>query len=307
MIFTPSSAFGLPNQSLAFSKDCWAIDKTSQASGGSDNGFLDCARNHTPGFSSHGSTGEAVANLIHCFADSSGIANIVGHGNDGFIVTGQGQEPVDPSKYIATWNQLDWGPQLQNLRGKANIIKLWGCHPGTGQEGSDLLYSMMSLTNATCMGPTGFLFCGQNGFSLEGNSTWQVSSPGQPKPAPIAAPTPHLVERGREQALYAEKRRIPFETIIAVRVLRRKIPILNLQNEAAREFLSLIDFSTPITIESVIGALVTGAVTILFDDNGRASEIEFTMYNNRILQAQADERLHYRCTEAFRTALLSGL
>ena len=167
---TSAQVFGLYETGTV--KSCWTIDRTSKAAGGADNGFLDCARGHTPGFMSDGSTPECATNLINCLGVGQGIANIVGHGNDGLIVTGQGQTPSDPNKFITTWNENIWGPLLKPLKGKAGTVKLWACHPGTGQPGADLLYAMMLETNATCLGPTGFLYCSNNGLYLEPNSTW---------------------------------------------------------------------------------------------------------------------------------------
>ena len=98
--------------------NCWTIDATSHASGGADNGFLDCARSHTPGYRSDSTTAQAVNNLVACIGAGTGVANIVGHGNDGLIVTGQGQAPSDPQRFITTWNENIWGPLCRALRGK---------------------------------------------------------------------------------------------------------------------------------------------------------------------------------------------
>src|SRR5277367_1281161 len=124
---TPAYAFGAFDLIGSSVKICWSIDQTSKAAGDADNGFLDCARSHTPGYGSHGATAQCVNNLSGCFGAGAGIANIVGHGNDGLIVTGQGQSPSDPNKFITTWNQNLWGPLVRALKGKASTIKLWAC------------------------------------------------------------------------------------------------------------------------------------------------------------------------------------
>ena len=63
---TPAYAFGLEQPAASGVPNCWTIDATSKASGGADNGFLDCARTHTPGYRSHHTTAEAVNNLVGC-------------------------------------------------------------------------------------------------------------------------------------------------------------------------------------------------------------------------------------------------
>ncbi len=307
---TPAGAFGVSQPKSGSVKDCWTIDHTSKAAGGADNGFLDCARSHTPGYMSHGTTAEAVNNLLNCFGTNAGIAEIVGHGNDGLIVTGQGQSPTDPNKFITTWNEsANWGPLLQRLRGKATIIKLWACHPGTGQPGADLLYAMMLRTNATCMGPTGFLYCGSNGFSLEPNSTWQVASPGHPKPNPIAAPSPHFLHEFDSWKLdIGGNHMIKLQDITTVDVARDGKSLLTLHGDAAKGFLQLIDFTTPFKVDGVVGAIITGHLTLTFkDDQGKDQQRKFIVYNNRLLQSEADPSVYYRCSEGFGHALIVGV
>jgi hypothetical protein len=303
---TPAIAFGSAVQTAG---SCWTIDATSKAAGGSDNGFLDCARAHTPGYRSHSSTGQAVGNLTACIAAGPGIANVVGHGNDGLIVTGQGQTPSDPQKFITIWNEYIWGPIIRALRGKATIIKLWACHPGTAQAGADLLYAMMQETNATCMGPTGFLYCGGAGFFLEPNSTWQVSSPGRPKPNPIAAPTHHFVvpqhmwkfEIGAGQV-------IDLTRIKRIEVRRDGQPMIRLREEAAKGFVSLIDFAHPLQIAGVPGAIVTGELVLTYADSSDAEREEtFVIYNNRMVVRDADPPVYFNCSEGFANAIMVGV
>lgn len=307
---TPASAFGVTQHKSASVKDCWTIDHTSKAAGGADNGFLDCARSHTPGYMSHGTTAEAVNNLLGCFGVNTGTAEFVGHGNDGLIVTGQGQSPSDPDKFITTWNESrNWGPLVQRLRGKATIIKLWACHPGTGQPGADLLYAMMLRTNATCMGPTGFLYCGSTGFSLEANSTWQVASPGHPKPNPIAAPTPHFLVRFDQWALdVGNNVMIKLQDVISVEVTRDGKSLLGLHGDAAKGFLQLIEFNNPFQVDGVVGAIVTGHLIVSWnDDQGKSTSKRFIIYNNRLLQSEDDSSVYYRCSEGFGHALVLGI
>src|SRR5437763_16874631 len=65
-----------------------------------DNGFLACARGGNPGARGDGSTADAVQNLLNCVAAGKRHADIVGHGNDGIISSGQRQNPYDLNKYI---------------------------------------------------------------------------------------------------------------------------------------------------------------------------------------------------------------
>ena len=62
MAGTPAFSFGLNLPIDGSVLNCWTIDATSHAAGGADNGFLDCARAHTPGYRSDHTTAEAVNN-----------------------------------------------------------------------------------------------------------------------------------------------------------------------------------------------------------------------------------------------------
>jgi hypothetical protein len=301
---TPHHVFGEPLSNGGVTV-CWSIDQTSQAAGGADNGYLDCARSHTPGYSSHGTTVQCVTNLSNCLGTGPGIANIVGHGNDGLIITGEGQQAGDPDKFIASWDQNIWGPVVAALKGKVGGIKLCGCHTGTGPEGASLLYGMMNETNATIMGPTGFLYCGGRGFWLEPNATWQISSPGRPMPTPIDAPTPHFVMRADEWGLQMkDSKRVELESVETLEVRRGRNVLLSLAGNAARSFAQLIDFANPIEINAVVGAVVTGELSIKVSGQ---EEVAFWIYNNRLLQRKDQPSLYYRCSEGFRAALTVGI
>lgn len=281
---------------------CWTIDYTS---GAGDNGFLDCARAKTPGAASHASTAAAVSNLLSCVsAKTTGVkkwAHIVGHANDGLIVTGTGQSASDPLKFIAWWNQNKWQAELAKLKGRVELLRLWGCHPGTGQEGADLLYALMQVTGATCMGPTGFLYCNTaSGFSLEAGSTWQVASPGQPKPNPISAPTPHFEMAYDKLLLGSDQQPVGLDEIDEVEVLNAAgNRILRLEAGHHRDVLQLVEFSRPMAVAGVPAALVTGKVIL----SVRGTKRSFTIYNNRLARDDSASENYYRVHESFAKVL----
>ena len=288
----------------------WTIDKTSKAGGGANNGFLDCARSHTPGYMSHGSTQECVNNLSRGTRSAAGIANIVGHGNDGLIVTGTGQVPNDSKKYITTSSETDWGPLLKSLKGKVGTVKLWACHTGTAQSGADLLYAIMQETNATCMAPTGFLNCTGTGFQLEANSTWQMSSPGHPKPAPINAPTPHFRLAKESWSLrLRDGVTINLDQVQSIEWRKGAQSLLVLRDEAAKGVLRYVDFTSPVEVEGILGAVVTASFSMFVAEpaSGQPRELKFSVYNNRMVVSDDDRPIHYRCSEAFVAKLISGV
>jgi hypothetical protein len=162
----------------------------------------------------------------------------------------------------------------------------------------------MQETNATCMGPTGFLYCGGNGFSLEPNSTWQVATPGHPKPSPINAPTPHFTIDAASWALRIDPRQmITLSDVNTVEVTRAGRSLIFLQGDAARGLLTLIDFAHPFQIDGVLGAIVTGELTIAHSKG----ESRFLIYNNRLLVQEGAPPTYYNCSEGFAHALTVGI
>jgi hypothetical protein len=293
---------GIPADAFASADGCWTIDLTS---GAGDNGFLDCARAGHPGVGAHGSTKQAVDNLLACLpagilADDVGVkatagvkktANFCGHGNDGIIVTGTGQNVSDTLKYISWWNRNSWKADLQRLRGRAAIVRLWACHPGTGQDGLNLLDYICQETGAISMGPTGFLNCGGGQFSLEANSTWQVVTPGQPLPQPIAAPTPHfnLTFSDMKIATGKEYENIAVDDVAVVDVLTAdgSRTIHTLTTTDSIDLVRVVGFDNPFTIDGVPAAIITARLRIHFATSAAklvSATREFIVWNDRQLE-----------------------
>ncbi|MFN5861095.1 MAG: hypothetical protein ACK451_03760, partial [Pseudanabaena sp.] len=166
--------------------------------GAPDNGFLNCAAGAYSSGLRHDSTAAAINNLVGglpLVADTAGAKNpvIVGHGNEGLLVAGEGQNASDSRKFLMTWNEADWGPELQRLQPKGfPILTIISCHTGAGNDGADLLFAIAKRINRAVQARTGFTYCGNNSITYEDNSVWQVATP-TTRPNPIQAPTPHFV------------------------------------------------------------------------------------------------------------------
>jgi len=257
----------------------WSIDATT-----TDNGFLNCARSGHPGAKSHHTTQEAMANLASLLPGAVPLANLCGHGNDGLIVTGQGQTPTDPKCYINPWNVSFWRPFVQQLRGRCTVLKLWACHPGTGQAGVNLLSALSQTVGAQCMGITGFLYCGGGRFWLEPGSTWQVVTPGHPLPAPIEAPSPHLRVLKDDLVLIATDSgydSVPITEVVQVSLVVERGPERVFDQDLARDWLRTIAFDAPFVVDGVPCALVTSRVNIKFTHDRERS---YLVWNERMLE-----------------------
>lgn len=304
----------IPARAFGDLDGCWTIDATT---GAGDNGFLDCARGGHPGVGGHGSTRQAVDNLLACLPTlallSAGVkktANIVGHGNDGIVVTGTGQNVSDSTKYIAWWNRNTWKAELQRLRGRVAILRLWACHPGTAQEGLDLLNYVCQETGAIVMGPTGFLYCGGGSFTLEANSTWQVVTPGQPLPAPIPAPTAHLNEEITDMRVASGSgyEHIAAEDVTTVEIMSPdgSQTVQELTGIDSAGFLNSVAFDAPFAVDGVPGGIVTAIIRLHFSSPAArlvGNTRPFIVWNDRQLE-DAEYRGHfYRAQAGLRSML----
>lgn len=279
--------------------NCVSIDQTTN-----DNGFLNCARLGEPGASNHGSTAQAIANLLACLGAPTGTANLIGHGDDGIIVTGTGQNANDPDKYISLGNAIHWRSYVRQLRGHVYSFSLWACHPGTGDAGADFLYSIAQTVNCQVGGPTGFLYCDNGRLWLEPNSVWQVATPTYRPPA-IPAPTPHFMSYlEMEFAMEGKTNLVKLESVTEViytPTFGRSRVATTLAGNDARDLLSLVRFDAPFQPGGNPAALVTGILTVKFGEQTR----EFDIFNNRLLQDRSNPTLFYQATASFGVVLSS--
>nr|WP_152029974.1 hypothetical protein [Pseudomonas sp. LPH1] len=206
------------------------IGEHNSVSDGPDNGANNCMSGRFWSCMRHGSTAQAVSNYLGRLkvTDSSspsfegyskedavifkgaGNLNIGGHGNEGLLETGVGQNgPFDIGKYILTWNQSVWESEFQKLRPKNfTMMSIYSCHTGAGADGARLLWMMANSLQRAVRGRTGLTYCGSNGITFEKGSVWQVASPGPTMPNPIPAPTPHLRQEASVNIRLVKKKRV---------------------------------------------------------------------------------------------------
>jgi hypothetical protein len=182
-----AAGFFLPDMAAPL-HGCVTIDATTP------DGYLDKVRGGNPQAATHQDVASAVANLVAC-ARSLGPACIAGHGAPGLMSLGGGGATT-PGKVLDPQAVDQWGPQLAPLKGLFEGLVLYAPQVGSGQEGAQLLFQIAQIIEAPVYGPTGVLYCDNEGlFSLEPHSVWQVATPNFP-PAPIDPPV---------QALLAER------------------------------------------------------------------------------------------------------
>lgn len=291
------------------------------ASAGSDNGFNDCCASKYTGALRHSSTRNAIDNL----SGSLGLLGKVdatagkrlpwigGHGSAGFMTTGAGQDGNQNGRNtIGTWNEADWGPQFDRLRGRNfPILTLLSCDTGAGDDGADLLLAIANRIGKPVRARTGLTTCGGGGITFEKGSTWQVANPGQ-RPNPI--PEPSLLfdfsVKDMKLEISGTFEEVPLESVSKVSVtrpytfLRQSLSdaSVNLDRKDAQAILRLINFSEPFNPGGMPAAMVTAKITIFFDGK-EDSPRQFDVYNNRLLHDLDCPNVFYSATPGFSTAL----
>lgn len=276
------------------------IGEKNTVSNGPDNGALNCLAAHFWSAMRHGSTQQAIDNglsrvlikidptppgaLISEGALGAGPLNIAGHANEGCFETGMGQTgPFNPNQWVATWNESNWGPQLDRIKpSSVTVISIWGCHPGAGQEGADLLFAMARRSGRAVRGGTGFLYCSDHIY-WENGSVWQVATP-TTKPVPIQAPSQHGIFLEKMNFEH-EGKELDAADVVAIEVSLQalgqgRISSKTLNGQAAKDVVIHLFKSPPMDMTNVfVPAVVTAKVRISFSSN---NAIEFVVYNDRL-------------------------
>lgn len=310
-----------------------SVPEVATASSGSDNGANNCLASHL-GAMRHSSTEQAIANLVSrasLFAQEAhrtrsigvlqsqsdlgkGQPAICGHGDDGFLTTGAGQNDQQTNtNTIGTWNEYEWGPHFDRLKGKNYVMfTIYSCNTGAGSDGADLLYNMARRTNHAVRARTGLTSCGSGGITFQEGSTWQIATPDN-KPNPIPAP-PHfrmvlakainfkgdggmVTVRPDEIKKVEISKSAPY-TGSKTQVTLDKIDDINV-------LLENIDFSAPVSFGAESGnallGIITSKISIFTESTGKTRT--FHVYNNSVLQDTDFPDVYYQVLPGFKGLL----
>lgn len=282
--------------SQAFSST--GIGEKNTVSNGPDDGTNNCQASHWWNVMRHGSTEQMVNNLLTASVIldtkvpelrsdvgtlNTGAANVVGHGNEGLLETGMGQNGAyDTNKILLPWNEYAWGPQLDRLAPSGvTYISIWSCHTGAGQMGADLLYQLAVRCGRAVRAGTGFLYCSSQSFWWENGSQWQVATPNN-KPNPIAAPSPHSIVM--DLAMFSiEGKEVSVEDVVSLELTSDWLKTADrkhFEGEEAKAVARHIFRSPPINFKGVgIAGMVTAHFVVRLRGGGTA---EFQVYNDRM-------------------------
>lgn len=260
------------------------IGAKNTISNGPDDGTLNLMTSHFAAPMRHGTTQQAIANGLNG-PSNTGELNIGGHGNTGVFETGTGQNgPFDVNKWIATWTDYIWGPELDKIKpSTVTQISIWSCHTGEGQEGADLLFEMAQRCGRAVRAGTGFLYSNNQSTWWENGSVWQVATPTN-KPAPIPAPSTHPLMLKGSIIFECNGEEYGISDVIEIRVgyrgNSRKTSLLKAFRGAdVQSILKAIFFSPPVEIPEGISAMKTGSIQLIFRND---QALELTVLNDRL-------------------------
>ena len=186
------------------------------------------------------------------------------------------------------------GPQLDRLvTTPITLVSIWSCHTGAGQDGADLLYALALRVGRVVRARTGFTFTNGQSTTFENGSVWQVATPDF-KPAPIAAPTPHVTTseipmfEGTTQAY-------EFDDLSELKVqqfaLGKRILASQTYSDADAVYIGSLLFLGPaLEMQASIAGMITGHITLRFSSQ---EIIEFDVINDRLAVNKTNAVAYY--------------
>lgn len=215
---------------------------------------------------SHLTTSEMVNNLDGPYVM---IMNVNAHGNIGLFTTGcgGGSNVCSNDNMVHIYNEGTWGPELDKLKNKAGIMRVYSCNTGEGQDGADLAYNMATRTSSDSRG------------IYWNHGEWQVANPSG-KPTPISCP---VDEHKKVSLIKAYNKTIDFDLgVIDWSKLHKITKYVNIPKFQVLTKEDLVSWFTGHVEEydGIIMGMVTGKLTY-FENRSRKTA---TIWNNNWLE-----------------------
>lgn len=228
-------------------------------------------------------------NEIELFGN--GNLNIGGHGNEGFLETGYGQNgnPDWNTNFLATWNSFAWRPFIEKLAGKNfPIVYIYSCHSGAGERGADFLFQLAQTIGRPVAGRTGFTYSNNRPqVWFENGSVWQVATPDR-RPTPIEAPTPHFTKstqiifsngKSMEQLNENEILEVKIKKFELTEIVRTQQ--MGFTAEFSKSIVKELFIAEPFKIDGTLLAIKTHTISI--KTKSRDTPYLFDVYNQRLI------------------------
>jgi uncharacterized protein DUF4347 len=266
---------------------CITVDKSVD-----QNSFLEFARKRhaKPPNARHTSRQSAITNAQNCLAGGKKIVNLVGHGDQGLILTGSADlNTTDTTKFIGLLNTAAWKADLSAITHPLTSLTLLACDTGAGSDGANLLKQLATTLNVTVEAPTGlvYLASGTSDPFLEPCAQWQKATPGV-LPDAILLPRlsqpdslmTTLVLRGVDRVAIADVVSLDLYQATSV-----ESPLIqSWSGREAQVAATYVEFDQPFEPGGVPAAIVTGMLVLTFKGATGNEQRSFRVYNRRLVQ-----------------------
>jgi hypothetical protein len=257
------------------------------------NSFLALARQRypSPPAGLHDSRQAAIVNAQNCLAAAAQTVNIVGHGDQGLILTGSADiNTTNPAKFIGLSNSVAWKADLAAITHPMTSLRLCACDTGAGPDGADLLSQLATRLGVPVEAPTGlvYLLSGTTDPYLEPCAQWQRATPGGARPAPIAPPKVHHHDPFMKVLVLRGVGFVAVSDVVSLQLYQTTnldSPLLqSWSGSGAQVAVTFAEFDSPFEPGGVPAAIVTGMLVLKFKGATPTDQRTFLVYNHRLLQ-----------------------
>lgn len=288
-----------------FDAECKSI-----SSGPDDNGFLDGAKKFFGAPPESANTPAAAKNIGSCVG-TTGLrrrALLVGHGNVGYIKTGNGNQGGNDEQYLANYNASSWRASMRDqLKERCLSLVLCSCDTGADDAGAELLYYLSSILKTVVSAPTYFVWYGGGKVYLDPKAEWQTASLGirpDPKKRPsgsiVVAMTVNLKINDKFEILPNEViESIAFRQVNSQDLHKHPRPLL-LDDSESRALVKSMGLTRPRVEDAVPAAITTGYIDMIFRDSLKRRHLKtFRIYNNTLIHDEHCPGVYYEVSPDF--------
>ncbi len=283
----------------------WDGCNTLSSGSDGDPSYLACVATVLNGPSRNSSNAGAFSNLKACLG-SKGSAMIAGHGNVGYVCTGNGNScGQSGDDNVAFDNAAKWLTHAAGIKDKASQLRLLGCNVGQGADGANLLNKLAKATNTTVSAPTGLSWCDPTEKRIWIDGFWRVATPTSPAKAVRAVPKALAPQTSATLKLGPRDVIVPRVQIrlLEARLNRRGREVDVMRQGLKGALLSHIDFKNPTVTDSIPSGVITGRIVIETTQGGTVYRKEFQVLSNLLLKDVEAPDHYYRVDEVLHLQL----
>jgi hypothetical protein len=249
---------------------------------------------------------EAFVNLASR-PNAQKVAIVSGHGNEGFICTGNGNHCRALSVFVADSNEMQWTASAKKIDGMFDELMLLSCDTGAEGEGASLLYDIAVLIHRPVIAPTYLVWCGGGKVWLDKAAEWQRATD---VGVPAVKHKPHAtyeVPKIYKLRIASGWAKVPAgnQTVHAFSYAsgRTGSVFVPIDSDLANDLAKRINFAAPFTPGGVPAAVVTAMVTLEINTKTLHFRRQLLIYSDDVVQDAKYRDVFYPIDSRLRDAL----